>query len=105
VKLIIAGSRSLHPSVQEIHRSLVAHGIKNIFEIVSGKASGVDTCGEAYARLLGISLASFPADWDLGRGAGHIRNRQMAEYADALLLIWDGKSRGSLNMKQQKLWG
>jgi hypothetical protein len=27
----------------------------------------------------------------------------MAEYADALLLIWDGKSRGSLNMKQQML--
>jgi hypothetical protein len=25
----------------------------------------------------------------------------MAEYADALLLIWDGSSRGSANMRQQ----
>jgi len=42
----------------------------------------------------------FPADWDThGRAAGPIRNKQMAEYGDALLLIWDGESRGSANMK------
>jgi hypothetical protein len=27
----------------------------------------------------------------------------MAEYADALLLIWDGESKGSLNMKQRMI--
>ena len=40
-----------------------------------------------------------PAQWDLyGRAAGPIRNAQMADYADAAIIIWDGKSPGSLNM-------
>jgi hypothetical protein len=44
-------------------------------------------------------VKSFPADWRLyGRSAGMIRNRQMANYADALLAIWDGRSPGTANM-------
>jgi hypothetical protein len=33
-----------------------------------------------------------------GKSAGPIRNRAMAEYAGALIAIWDGSSRGTLNM-------
>jgi len=33
-----------------------------------------------------------------GNAAGPIRNKQMAEYADALVAVWDGKSRGTKNM-------
>jgi hypothetical protein len=41
----------------------------------------------------------FPAKWDkYGKAAGPLRNREMAAYADALILVWDGKSRGSANM-------
>lgn len=29
---------------------------------------------------------------------GPIRNAEMAEYADAVILMWDGKSKGTLNM-------
>ena len=36
-----------------------------------------------------------------GKAAGHVRNKKMAEYGDALLLIWDGKSKGSANMKKE----
>lgn len=44
----------------------------------------------------------FPADWDAhGKAAGPIRNREMAQYGDALLLIWDGKSRGSASMLKE----
>lgn len=47
-------------------------------------------------------LKIFPADWDkYGRRAGPIRNREMAEYADALLAYWDGKSRGTKNMIEE----
>jgi predicted Rossmann fold nucleotide-binding protein DprA/Smf involved in DNA uptake len=68
-------------------------------EIVSGGAKGVDRVGESIAALGDIDLKIFPADWDLhGKGAGHIRNRQMAEYADALVAVWDGESRGTKNM-------
>ena len=34
-------------------------------------------------------------DWSLGRGAGHVRNTQMAEYANAAIIFWDGESNGS----------
>ena len=54
------------------------------------------------SRSSNVWLRGFPADWDgLGKGAGHIRNKQMAEYATDLLLIWDGKSRGSKNMLEE----
>jgi hypothetical protein len=40
-----------------------------------------------------------PALWDqFGKSAGFRRNVEMAEYADALVLVWDGKSRGSGHM-------
>lgn len=99
MRLIIAGSRTLNASVEEIH-ALVVHYKIQATHIVSGTASGIDQCGEAYAKACGLPLARFPADWNKhGRAAGMIRNRQMAENADALLLIWDGQSRGSKGMK------
>jgi hypothetical protein len=71
-------------------------------EIVEGGAKGIDACGKAFANKYEFTHKLFPADWDKhGKAAGHIRNKQMAEYADALLLIWDGESRGSANMKSQ----
>ncbi len=101
MKVIIAGSRTLNPTVKEIADIVYDHRI-SISEIVSGTAAGVDTCGEAYAKAAGQPIAKFPPEWDeFGKLAGPIRNKQMAEYADALILIWDGKSRGSANMKKQ----
>lgn len=112
MKLIIAGSRTIKPSLGLIENLL------NTFklypnEIVSGTAGGVDRAGENYVKeyntncwhldLNGeVTLKTFSADWDThGKAAGPIRNKQMAEYADALLLIWDGESRGSANMKRE----
>jgi hypothetical protein len=85
---------------------LEAHSIywRNIEQVVSGGASGVDTAGENFANIVDIEIERFPADWNThGKAAGPIRNKQMAEYADALLLIWDGESRGSASMKNEML--
>lgn len=39
------------------------------------------------------------ADWGrFGRAAGSYRNAEMAEYADAAIILWDGESRGTLDM-------
>ena len=39
------------------------------------------------------------ANWKVnGNKAGFIRNEEMAKYADACLILWDGKSRGTKNM-------
>lgn len=101
MKMIIAGSRTLNPKIKEIADIVYAYRIA-ITEIVSGTAAGVDRCGEAYAKAAGQPVKRFPADWEThGKAAGHLRNRQMAEYADALLLIWDGSSKGSANMKKE----
>ena len=112
MKLIIAGSRKISPSTELINALLNQYGIIEEVDIyVSGGAKGVDTACEDFAEEMkelcgpdNIHLKVFEANWTLhGKKAGPIRNRQMAEYADALLLIWDGESKGSANMKSEML--
>lgn len=60
--------------------------------------------GEGWAKRKGIPVKRFPADWNqYGRRAGPLRNREMARYADALIAIWDGKSRGTRSMIDEAL--
>jgi len=73
-------------------------GIPEITEVVSGTARGVDMLGERYARDNGIPIHPFPAKWENGMSAGYVRNEEMAIYADALISVWDGVSRGSKHM-------
>ena len=107
MRLIIAGSRTINVGVDGILMFMGYYFNINqlpISEIVSGTANGVDQDGEYAAVACMIPVKRFPADWDKhGKAAGHIRNKQMADYADALLLIWDGESKGSKNMKETML--
>lgn len=67
--------------------------------IVSGHAKGADALGERYATERGLRCDAHPADWEkYGRSAGYIRNREMADAADALIAFWDGSSRGTAHM-------
>ena len=97
MKTIIAGSRDI------ARYSVLLTALENIdweiTQVVSGTARGVDRLGELYAVKKRIPLKRFPANWGVhGRRAGPIRNIQMATYADALVAVWDGKSRGTKNM-------
>lgn len=98
MKTIIAGSRTA--TMQDVMDAVeFSNWFPEITEIVSGCARGADKCGEKIAQQAGIPLKRFPADWNThGKAAGPIRNQQMAEYADALILAWDGQSPGSKNM-------
>ena len=72
--------------------------------ICSGGASGADRMGELYAHEKGYDCEIFAANWTLlGKRAGPERNRRMADYADALLAFWDGKSRGTKNMIEEAM--
>lgn len=108
MKLLIAGSRSLKFSCPELLLSslipTITGGITPL-EIVSGGCNtGPDKWTKEYCKEFRENYKEFEADWDTyGRADGPIRNRQMAEYADKLLLIWDGESRGSKNMKSEML--
>lgn len=67
--------------------------------VLSGAASGVDKLGELWASQNGIPCETYPAKWAAyGYSAGPRRNYEMAENAEALLALWDGKSRGTGNM-------
>ena len=108
MKLIIAGKRSLNIDKNFLDKII---GNFNLYpeEYISGGASGVDSSARDYCKgMFGedfdIKFKEFLADWDAhGKAAGPIRNRRMAEYGDVLLLIWDGESRGSANMKKEML--
>lgn len=103
-KLVIAGSRDLYPTVEEIDGYINEHypGM-DIVEVVSGCASGVDTCGERWAMSKLIPITSFPADWSTyGRRAGPLRNATMAKYADIAIVIHTN-TPGSLNMMAEML--
>jgi len=98
MKTIIAGGREFEISSNELEEVIKKSGII-ITELVSGCATGVDKAGEFWAKLNNIPIKKFPADWDrLGRSAGPIRNQLMAQYAEALIAIWDGRSPGTKNM-------
>ena len=69
--------------------------------IVAGGARGADTMVRIRAETKGMTTITVPARWHIHkRAAGPIRNREMAFYGDALVLLWDGKSRGSKNMRK-----
>ena len=96
MKVIIAGSRFITDYMiveSAIERSGFA---REITEVDSGGAKGADVFGERWAQLHGVPVRHFPAEWQtFGRRAGFVRNAQMIEYADALILVWDGLSRGA----------
>lgn len=97
MKVIIAGSRTV--TNPEAVKAAIDASKFVITEVVCGMAKGADLLGRLWAQYNGIPVKEFPADWNLyGKKAGCLRNEQMAQYADALIAVWDGESRGTLNM-------
>ena len=93
MKTIIAGGRNYCLTLNDI----LQLDTLPISMVISGGAAGADHGGEQYARLNGLRLKVFEADWDgQGRAAGPIRNRQMAQYADAVVLYPGGRGTESM---------
>jgi len=97
MRVIIAGTRSFCNDAA-VRETIKASGFR-ITEIVSGGSNGVDESAERIAAEDAIPLKRFPANWrEYGRSAGPKRNLEMSVYADALIAVWDGKSRGTQHM-------
>lgn len=101
-RVIIAGGRNfndygfLRDKCDEVLADRIPSG--NVV-IVSGHAKGADLLGERYASEHSLRCELFPANWEkYGRSAGPIRNREMANHADALIAFHDGSSKGTGNM-------
>ncbi len=97
MKTCIAGSRTVtDPALVE---QAVAECGWTVTGVISGGARGVDELGEKWAKAHLVPVERFPADWKQhGRSAGVIRNATMLAVAEAVIVVWDGESRGSAHM-------
>ena len=101
-RVIIAGTRTFsnYEQLRTTCNNLLSEKQRtHTIVVISGTARGADQLGERYAKERGFQLRHFPADWERnGKAAGYIRNAKMADNADALIVFWDGQSRGTKNM-------
>lgn len=98
-RVIIAGTRTFNDYELLCKKCNLFFSRKKPTAIICGEARGADSLGRRYAEEHGIPVLSYPADWErYGKRAGYLRNKEMAQTAEALVAFWDGKSRGTENM-------
>ena len=104
MNLLIAGSRTIFPSFDEIDTAFgVPIDRANVDRVISGMAEGVDTVAVKWAKHHGIEVIHMPVtneDYEqYGRfKAPKVRNWRMARIAEMGLVWWDGYSGGSAHM-------
>lgn len=90
MKLAIIGSRSLDTEIPEDIMP------KNVTEIISGGAIGIDKSAKKFALKNNIKILEILPDYELfGKRAPLIRNDSIINKADMVYVFWDGNSRGS----------
>ena len=101
MKLIIAGTSGMRVSVELVDQ-LITHYDLDVREIVSGTGGEIDAAAEDWSEIyLNEDPKFFDSKWSsMGVNAGSERNRKMAEYADALLIVWDGKSSDAEELRE-----
>ena len=91
MRIAIVGSRT----ITEVK---IENYVSKTDEIVSGGAVGVDFCAAEYARKNGLKLTEFFPQYErYGRAAPIVRNKEIVDYAEKIIVFWDGKSRGALS--------
>ncbi len=90
MKVAIVGSRCF------TNFDLTPHIPEGLTEIVSGGARGVDTVAKNYALKHNIKYTEFLPDYlHYGKSAPLRRNIDIINYADYVMVFWDGSSPGS----------
>ena len=92
MKIAVVGSRNIFATDLGMY-------ISDGDEIVSGGAAGVDSCAAEYAKKKGLKLTVFLPQYDrYGHAAPIVRNKKIVDYADKIVALWDGKSKGTLSV-------
>ena len=85
-KVAIIGSRNI------AYISLDDYVPANTTEIIAGGAVGVDCCAAKYAKQMGIKLIEFLPEYKrYGRAAPILRNQEIVNYADKILVFLERK--------------
>lgn len=96
MKVVVCGSRSIRDT--DLVESLIEMAGFEITEVIEGGAKGVDTIAGEWARKKGIPVTVIKPQWNIhGLAAGPIRNQEMVKLGEAVIAIWDGKSRGTVS--------
>jgi hypothetical protein len=105
ISLIIAGSRTVRPTLDEIDASFddILFVRDDVVEVICGGAKGADAAGREWALRRKIPIVNDPVtDQDFKAFGKYIaprmRNRRMAERGTHLLAFWDGISGGTSDM-------
>lgn len=113
-KLVISGSRSIKD--RQLVWDILDKYRGKTTELVCGMAlhwlwdedplaGGVDRFAHDWAVHNDIPITPFIPDWNRGKGAGMMRNADMAAYAVSHkclpVVIWDGRSTGTEDMCRQ----
>ena len=92
MKIAIIGSRNI--TINDFGKYVSQND-----EIVSGGAKGVDTCATDYARANNIKLTEFLPKYEkYGKAAPIVRNKEIVDYADKIIVFWNGHSKGTLSV-------
>ena len=92
MKIAIVGSRN-------ITNAEIDPFVNEGDEIVSGGAKGVDACAAEYAEAHRLKLTEFLPQYSrYGRAAPIVRNKEIIDYADRVIVFWDGSSKGTLSV-------
>ena len=90
MKLLIVGSRSIEDF------DLSPYITKDVDTIISGGAGGIDSLAEKYADKHNLSKIIIRPRYELyGRFAPLKRNEEIVDMSDAVLIVWDGRSKGT----------
>ena len=100
MKLAFQGSRSLKKKKEEvleiIEREIKKHNPEVV--ITSGEPDGVCRLAQLYCKRNGITLKLYHLNCKkYARGAFHNRSKSIIEEADHIIIIHDGKSKGTRN--------
>ena len=100
LRVAVVGSRSLagNAAARAFVLDFVAT-LPPVAIVVSGGARGPDQWAADTARRRGLGVAEFWPEYDrLGRGAPFARNEEIAANCDGMLAVWDGVSRGTMDV-------
>lgn len=95
-KLMVCGSRTIVDEQWIFSKLDELFALHKDVVVLSGSAVGVDSIGEKWTGIHNVPIEHFLPDWKkYGRGAGIVRNKQMVETADFVMIFWDGESKGT----------